>query len=225
MRLLLDSANLEEIKSIIKSNAVAGVTTNPSLVAKESKGKYIDKVLSIAQAIEDSGTSQFKHLSVEAISTDPKEIEKQSIEISERFSELKLSKIDLFLKVPVTFQNLNVITALAYKGISVNATACMTAMQAKLASDAGARVVSFFYNRIKDGQGNPNEVIGEFMTMNHNAQVICGSIRLVQDVLKAWEFGADYVTASSKIIEKMTQHEQTDKAIAQFQQDIDSWLS
>ena len=227
MKLFLDTANIQEIGELIGTDAIAGVTTNPSLMAKESKGSYWEKAVQIADVIQFNSNYK-KHLSVEAISTDPTQILKQSLQAHDLLSEAKYPNVEVFLKVPVTLDNLHVISELASQGVNVNATACMTVSQAKLASDAGARIVSFFYNRIRDGKGDPDQVLREYRAMGEKiamADVICGSIRTPEDVMNAWKNGSHIVTASAKIIALMMKHEQTDKAIEQFQKDIDSWLS
>lgn len=228
MKLLLDTANIEQIKSWMQTDAVVGVTTNPSLMAKETPGVYLDRLQEVVDAIGEVYPK--KHLSVEVITTDPQEMIKQGVELSEK---LDSDNIDLYVKVPCN--QLQVITALANLGVGVNATACMTSLQAKLASEAGAHVVSFFYNRIMDYQierqqftdgEDPRLVLDEFAKLNsRKTPVICGSIRAKRDVLNCWLHGADYVTANPKIIEQMLHHPQTDKALKQFQEDIDRWRS
>lgn len=222
--LFLDTANIEEIKRLIRTSAISGVTTNPSLMAKESKGDYLDKLCEIADAVRGRGNYiESKHLSVEVTTLDPDEILREAEILDHNLPHVG---VDVFVKVPVTLGNLRVITYLTKNNIQVNATACMTALQAKMAADAGAQVVSFFYNRIKDGGENPDQVVSDYcFGSSERAKVICGSIRSPKDVVSAWEAGADIVTASTKIISEMIQHPQTDKAIAQFQKDIDSWRS
>lgn len=224
--LFLDTANIEEIRRLITSDSIQGVTTNPSLMAKESKGDYITKLYDIASLIGTTETRGIggsrKHLSAEAISLDPEVILEQGLNLQR---SLEGTGVTLFVKVPVTFENLSVITKLNRSGVDVNATACMNATQAKMAADSGAGIISFFYNRIRDGGEDPDKVLRDFAALKTNCKVICGSIRSPKDVLDAWQNGADIVTASAKVISEMIQHPQTDKAIAQFQKDIDSWLS
>ena len=152
--LFLDTANIDEIRRLILSDAIQGVTTNPSLMAKEAKGDYIKKLKEIAFLIGAAGVSgasgRRKHLSVEAIGTDHKVILDQGFRIHE---SLFTFGVNLYVKVPVMFDNLSVITELVRGGVMVNATACMNAIQAKLAADSGATIVSFFYNQ-KEEQNN-----------------------------------------------------------------------
>jgi len=228
-KLYLDTANLEEITRVAETTAISGITTNPSLMAKEEKGDYIEKLQKIAAVLDDE-----KHLSVEVITLDPVEMLRQAIELAQ-----EVRGVDLHIKIPVMLDTLPVITKLTYEhGINVNATACMTAEQAKMALDAGAPVVSFFYNRMKDGRLDANHELYRFwqefnidfdsessIKESNNCDVICGSIRKPADVLSCWESGAQIVTASMKIIEQMITHPQTDKAIQDFQKDIEAWLA
>jgi TalC/MipB family fructose-6-phosphate aldolase len=220
-RLLLDTANHDDITRLIKSSAIAGVTTNPSLMAKEEKGDYKRKLHEIAVSIAYTPSHEIRHLSVEVTTLDPVGMIMQADDLK---NSLHFEHIKLFVKIPVMLVTLPVITKLVSLGVNVNATACMTALQAKMADDAGAQIVSFFYNRIKDGGGDPKNVIKEYCQIRGSTEIICGSIREPDDIYQAWLAGADYVTASPQVIEKMIQHPQTDKAIGQFQRDIDAWL-
>jgi len=237
MKLYLDSADLDEITRVAKTNAISGVTTNPSLVSKTRKGNYFERLNDIAEILSGACNKR-KHLSVEVITLDPHEMVDQAIDI---WSNLKtFNNLDVHVKIPLTLDTLGTITTLETKyNIRVNATACMVSSQAKLAMDAGASVVSFFYNRMKDG-GNaaPFDEIKEFSdsrdvaldadwysyNKNGNPAIICGSIRRPSDVYECWNAGADAVTASMKIIELLSKHPQTDKAIKGFQNDIEEWL-
>jgi len=224
--LLLDTANLVDIERLSRTDAIAGVTTNPSLMAKEEKGDYTERLKKIASLLNNEERSIEKmHLSVEVITLDPDEMIKQGSKLSYALDEYGL---DTHIKVPVTLDNLRVITELTNIGIKVNATACMTALQAKLAIDAGANIVSFFYNRMKDGgDPDPEKEISEISNMlwDSDVKIICGSIRRPEDVLHCWEAGSHYVTAGMGVIEKMLLHAQTEKAIYGFQMDIEAWLS
>lgn len=239
--LFLDSANLKEIEQMVKTDAIAGVTTNPSLMAKEEKGAYEDRLLEICSVIRYNKSSR-KHLSVEVTTLDVDLMMKQALFLKDYLGEFARAHGDVFVKIPVMMQTLPVITKLAEQNIKVNATACMTAFQAKLAEDAGAQIVSFFYNRMIDGfrsvkPGQPGEhsdevgariaaarEIMKFVDLKRSSQIICGSIRKPSDVFECWSAGAEIVTASLKVIEGMVSHPKTDEAINQFQKDIDSWL-
>lgn len=244
--LYLDSANIDEIREFVQSSAISGVTTNPSLMAKESKGSYASKVEVIGDIIQSYAT-QVKHLSVEVIGSTYDEMIREALQLKKLMVQFPV--VDLYVKIPVTFDNLKVISTLRQEDINVNATACMTANQAQLASMAGARIVSFFYNRMIDGNINPKAMFPEVQKVDAKilakneirvfaesskkypiefnseyARVICGSIRKVSDVNDCWNSGAEIVTASAKIIKEMLLHPKTDEAIKQFEEDISKWL-
>lgn len=228
--LFLDSANMDEIALCVRTDAIAGVTTNPSLMAKEAKGDYVKKLNDICQLFQTYAKAR-KHLSVEVTTLDPDKMYGQAHELQEALG-LDFDKVQLHIKIPVMFETLEVISRLGDDGIKVNATACMTALQAKLAHDAGAPIISFFFNRMIDGaHGNNGRdlalmQLSDFSEeLNRNSRVICGSIRKPQDLSDCWRNGADIVTASFKIIKETLVHPETDKAIQQFQKDIDAWLS
>lgn len=248
-KLLLDTASVSEIKRFFDrgSTAFAGVTTNPSLIAKEEKRPIDDLLVDIGKTI-NAGVYPHPHLSVEVYSLDPEEMLKQARQKVELFSENGVHSVDIFIKIPFLESTLGVITDLRYSGTRVNVTACMTAFQAKMAADAGASVVSFFYNRMIDGHRekylpiNKDDTwsapligenhfrkwaqaeIGRFCKVS-DVPVICGSIRQPWDVVECWEAGATYVTVSPKVARQMIVHPQTDRAVDQFQKEIESWLA
>lgn len=224
-KLYLDSADISDIKLIASTTAIAGVTTNPSLMAKTGKGSYHDKILGIAELLKSENNGEDgKHLSVEVTTSNPNEMVDQAIGIQSLLRGC-LGYIDLHIKIPVTFDNLSIISELEHEhDIRVNATACMMPSQAKLASDAGASVVSFFYNRMLDGgDKTASYSIESFAKNREDASIICGSIRKPQDVYDCWRAGSDAVTCSLNIIKLLLKHPQTDLAVKQFQDDIDKW--
>lgn len=223
--LYLDSANIEEIITMVASDAVSGVTTNPSLMAKEMKGGYTERLMEICEAIEQHGSSK-KHLSVEVTSTDPREMLCQAKTLREALKGYK--KVDLHVKIPFMLSTLPVITDLisGTERVKVNATAIITTGQAKLAHDAGADIVSFFYRRGMDHSEDMDRHIRHFVgKYKRNCRVICGSIREPRDILDCWDDGAEIVTAPMSVIKQMSEHVKTTEAIQKFQKDIESWLS
>jgi TalC/MipB family fructose-6-phosphate aldolase len=225
-QLFLDSANIDEIKSVLATDAIRGVTTNPSLMAKEVKGGYTQRLQDICQLFDDISTAK-KHLSVEVITLDPSKMYDQAMMLQDILGGHK--NVDLHIKIPVLFETLHVISKLSDKQVNVNATACMTMEQAKIAHDAGATVISFFYNRMLDGVVDAELEIGRFcnkmLELNIKSRVICGSIRKSGDPWKCWLAGADIVTVSMKVLKDMIRHPQTDRAVKQFQEDIEKWLA
>ena len=236
--LLVDTAEIEAIRHMMTTDAISGVTTNPSLISKEKNTSYIGHLREIVEIIEDSPTTlsgERKHLSVEVTSLDCDKMIEESRVLAQNLSS---PRINLFVKIPVSINNLSVITELTKMGISVNATACMTYTQAKLSADAGAKIVSFFFNRMFDMEKCPKtqmtrdlalQNISKFSTLERYSrdrwtpQVICGSIRSTTDVIDCWTNGADYVTASPKIIVDLCRHPATDQAIDEFTRAFEEW--
>lgn len=221
--LFLDSANLNDVKSIVGMQSIKGVTTNPSLISKEEKCDYETHLTNICNIIQAESTF-VRHLSVEVISLDPGTMFHQADRLYHTLSE-SYDKVNLHIKIPVLFETIDVISRLVERGVKVNATACMTMEQAAIAHDAGAQVISFFYNRMLDGAEDADLQIRRFCNNHNNSSlVICGSIRKPSDVYKVWTAGADVATVSMKVYKEMLKHRQTDVAVKQFQEDIDKWL-
>lgn len=224
-KLLLDSADPQEISFWVQSGAIHGVTTNPALMAKTwpditSWSVYLERLAVITDRLKF--TNRKLHLSAEVVSNRPDEMISQARDIDSIFGSKP--DFDLFVKIPVTPVNLSVIAQLHDRRIKVNATAVMKYPQAIIAAAAGADIVSFFYNRISDGEGYPGAEIALFAGFTERkAKIICGSIRREVDVLDSWSSGADYVTASDKVIRQMLAHQQTDLAIRQFDEAVSSW--
>lgn len=217
-KLLLDSANIDEINELVKTTAISGVTTNPSLVSKEAKGNYIQRINDIISVLKQARRGL--HLSVEVLTAEPEKMEREAVDLYNLWSP----DISLHIKIPIMFETLPVMSALARRGIDVNATAAITAMQAKLAADAGAKVVSFFYRRGLDGDEDMEHEIAKYKGFS-SVPIICGSIRTPIDVERCWISGADFVTANYKVIRSMTTHPKTTEAIDKFNGDIKKWLS
>lgn len=221
-KLFLDTANIDNIGRFVRTKAIAGVTTNPSLMSKEKKGGYITRLHEICDVISKNAVG-VKHLSVEVTSLDPAKMIEEAFMLQDNLSEIE--NVDLYVKIPFCLDTLGVITTLVGSGIGVNATACMTANQAVIAQAAGAQVVSFFYNRMLDGGIDANLELNRFSRLQSTSNVICGSIRTADDVRKCWENGADIVTVSTKVLTELVYHPKTDEAINQFQRDIETWLA
>lgn len=240
MALLLDSALPEDIQAVIPTGVCAGVTTNPSIMAKLPKGaSYQVQVENIARQIRELdpgkkdriGLHEISdlHLSVEVIDPFGESAYTQARLLNDVLMKYKIA--NRYIKIPITFENLSVIKRLQQYGIKVNATAAMTAWQAKLAFEAGAAVVSFFYNRMIDGYASAGIANGRDRAMNeigeashYGVPIICGSIRKIDDVDECLRMGAKYVTIPRRIFEEMTKHPKTDEAIANFTKDIQEWL-
>lgn len=223
--LFLDSASIQDMKAVMPTGAVAGITTNPSLMAKEEKGDYLVKLEQIAAFLSNQYNSQDIHLSVEVTSLDVRKMIEEGLYLYGLLSRY----CDVHIKIPMMLESLTAISELDYAGVPVNATCIMHAEQAKLAMDAGASYVSFFYNRMKDGGVEfPEREVLRFRSSylkGNKTKIICGSIRRAEDVVRCWEYGADVVTAGLPVIRTLTEHHKTTEAIQRFQKDLEEWLS
>lgn len=243
MKFFIDTANLEEIKAALTRGFIRGVTTNPSLLAKEPKGKFEDHIAKIVDILKKYQNGA--HLSVEVFSRDPQEILSQAKHFQKIFNYRSLS-----IKVQVGWNELAVINKLAKNGISVNCTACMTVSQAVMAAYAGARYVSLFWGRIRDGGSDANRVtdrealfraraldvddFNPYIVVEKTrkiidreklpAEIIAGSIRGVVDIRDAGLAGAHIVTVPPKFFPTMISHFKTDEVVNQFLSDFQSWL-
>ena len=221
MKLFLDSANLADIEACLARGFLSGITTNPSLMAKEPKGNFYEHIKKIVAKIEASG--QKLPLSVEVFATKPDEMVEQALDIRERIPYEHLN-----IKVPIGWEELKAIAALARRGIDVNCTCLFTEEQGVLAANAGARYVSIFMCRLKDIGGDPARVISNLRNIldkaGHRSEIIVGSIRSQSDVLEAHVAGGHIVTASAKILAEMSAHPQTDRSVQGFLKDFAAWI-
>lgn len=244
MKLFLDTANLADIEEALKGGFIRGVTTNPSLLLREPKTEYLVHMKKIVGLMKHDGNDY--PLSVEVF-TDNQTL--MIAQAEEFFEALNYENIAIKIHISRGSQNnLSVIRALSERRIRVNCTACMTPLQAMMAAASGAKYVSFFYNRIRDGADdqkfiiererlmrekiieendfNPDAVIGKTRNLIEEyprAEIIAGSIRTPLDVVCAGRAGAHIVTASLKILKSALWHFKTDEAVGQFFRDFEMW--
>lgn len=222
MKLFLDTANITQIKDAMEKGVIQGVTTNPSLLAKEPKTDFynhIQEIVNLCKAYKDGVP-----LSVEVFASEPDEMINQAQEIMQRFDYHNLN-----IKVPVGYEELKVISSLSDKNIPVNCTCCFTATQMELAALSGARYVSLFYNRLFDVGGSPLKVlqrVRRFIEANKlECEIIAGSIRNAYDLEDAWDHGAHIVTAGYSVVQKATVHPKTTESVDGFLKDFGAWIS
>src|SRR3989442_9529587 len=144
MKIFVDSANLIEIEEALQRGFVSGITTNPSIVAKEEKGSFRDLIRKIIGVVRRYGPDL--PLSVEVFSADTAEMLRQAGDFAAHFGDYK----ELIVKGPMGWEELTVIRELSRRGVRVNCTCCMSFNQAVMAAAAGASYVSLFYGRIRD---------------------------------------------------------------------------
>jgi len=212
MKIFLDTANLEEIKKGVEWGIIDGVTTNPSLVAKE-KAIFEERIKEICQIVKGP-------VSAEVISTDWKGMIKEA---------KKLSEIDenVVVKIPLTPDGIRAIKELAKEGIKTNATLIFSPTQAILAAKAGATYVSPFIGRLDDiswdGLKLLETIIDIFNNYLFETEIIAASIRHPMHVLKAALLGTDIVTIPFSTLEKLFKHPLTDKGLEKFLKDWETY--
>jgi len=221
MKLFIDTANLDEIRDCLLKGVVQGVTTNPSLLAKEPKTDFylhIQKIADLCTEFADGVP-----LSVEVFAVEPQAMIEQAKEIMK-----KVVYSNLNIKIPVGYNELKTIHELNKLGIPVNCTCCFTATQMQLAALSGARYVSLFYNRCLDSQGNAEQILRrtrKFIEANNlDCEIIAGSIRNAYDLEDCWDAGAHIVTAGLPVIKKAMKHLKTDESVQGFLKDFKGWI-
>jgi transaldolase len=205
MKFFIDTANIQEIKDGLALGMVDGVTTNPSLVAKEKKGfdQVIREILSVVNG----------PVSLEVISLDTGGMLREG---------RKLAKLgpQVVVKVPMTTEGLKATRIFAGEGIRVNQTLIFSPLQALMAAKAGAAYVSPFVGRLDDIAHDGMEIVDQILTVYHNygfeTEVIVASVRHPGHVLDAALMGADIATIPFKVIAQLAKHPLTDKGIEAF---------
>lgn len=220
MKIFADTANKDQINRLINLGVVDGVTTNPSLFAKEPKGDF----LTMCKEIKSLCTSKNLPLSVEVFSLDP---EKMYQEAKEIYSEVNYK--DLSIKIPIKLEYLPVISKLSDEGINVNVTCCYTSSQLILAAKCSARYVSLFYRRAIDSGEDVKLHLSSTRNFidkyNLNCEIIAGSIRQPIDIIESWSSGAHIATAGPHVIDACLSHEGTTASIEGFTKDFSAWMS
>jgi transaldolase len=223
MKIFIDSANLVEIEEALERGFPAGITTNPSILSKEEKGDYREHIKKIIGLLEKHGYDI--PLSVEVFTTNPAEMIKQAHEFVRDFGAYR----NLYVKIPIGWDELTVIRELRRRGVKVNCTCCMSFNQAVMAARAGANFVSIFYGRIRDIGYDAASIVRAthqvFKEWQVPAEIIVGSIRHIHDVNEALQAGADIVTVPPKFFRQMVSHPKTEEAVRQFITDFEKWFS
>lgn len=208
MKLFIDTANVDEIKEINSWGVIEGVTTNPSLIAKE--GRVFENVVKEITQIVDGP------ISAEVISMDSEGMIKEGEELS------KIHE-NIVIKIPMCAEGLKAVSALHKKGIKTNVTLIFSSNQALLAAKAGAFYVSPFVGRLDDiGQEGImliEEVAEIFSIHGIETEIISASIRHPQHVLTSAKAGADISTVPYKVFKQMLGHPMTDIGIEKFLKD------
>jgi transaldolase len=205
MKFFIDTANLEEIKKGLEMGMVDGVTTNPSLIAKE-KQSFEEIIAEICKLVDGPVSAEVVSLEAEGMLIEAK----------------KLAKIadNIVIKIPMIVEGLKAVKKLSAEGIKTNVTLVFSCAQALLAAKAGASFVSPFVGRLDD-IGTPSmDLISDIATVYDNygyqSEIIVASVRNPQHVMDAALIGADIATIPFKVITQLAKHPLTDIGIEQF---------
>lgn len=211
MKLFIDTANVDEIRSAAELGVICGVTTNPSLIAKE--GKVFEDVIKEITTIVDGP------ISAEVVAADAAGMVAEARELA------KIHK-NIVIKIPITLEGLKAVKILSAKGIHTNVTLIFSPAQALLAAKAGATYVSPFIGRLDDISDNGMHVIEDiaeiFDIHGIKTEIIAASVRGPQDVTDAAKCGAHIATVPYKVILQMIKHPLTDNGIERFMKDWNS---
>lgn len=220
MKLFVDSANLDELEQAFARGFVAGITTNPSILAREERTDVVEHIGKIIALVRRHGADV--PLSVEVFADDPAEMLDQGLKFVAALRYPLLA-----VKVPIGWNELKVIAELRRHDVRVNCTCCMSFNQATMAALAGANYVSLFWGRIRDTGYDARLVVDQvaraFRRAGLGTEVIVGSIRHLHDVNEAFEAGADIVTVPPKLLPPMTEHPKTTEVVNQFLTDFRRW--
>lgn len=211
MKLFIDTANIEEIRNANELGVICGVTTNPSLIAKE--GKVFEDVIKEITTIVDGP------ISAEVVAPDADGMVKEAKELSSIHE-------NIVIKIPITEEGLKAVKKLSAIGIKTNVTLIFSPAQALLAAKAGATYVSPFIGRLDDISDNGMAIVEDIAAIfdihGISTEIVAASIRGPQDVTDAAKAGAHIATVPYKVIMQMIKHPLTDIGIRRF---MDDWKS
>ena len=210
MKFFIDTANVEEIKKANDMGIICGVTTNPSLIAKE--GRDFKEVIKEITSIVDG-----------AISGEVKATTVTSEDMIEEAREIAAIHPNMVVKIPMTAEGLKAVKVLSKEGIKTNVTLIFNASQALFAARAGATYVSPFLGRLDDiatpGIDLIRTISEIFAMQNIDTEIICASVRNPIHIIDCAKAGADIATVPYKVIEQCLKHPLTDAGIEKFKKD------
>ena len=205
MKFFIDTANIEQIKDANNMGMVDGVTTNPSLIAKED-GEFKQIIADICKIVKGP-------VSAEVISLEYNGMVEEALELA------KIAD-NITVKIPMTVEGLKAVKTLTDKGIKTSVTLVFSALQALMAAKAGATFVSPFVGRLDDlaeeGMGIIEEIVQIYENYGFDTQIIVASVRSPLHVLDSALLGADVATIPYGVLQKLASHHMTDKGIDAF---------
>ena len=208
LKIFIDTANVNEIKEAESWGILCGVTTNPSLIAREGRD-FVEVVKEITTIVDGP-------ISAEVISLEHEGMVKEAMEL------VKIHK-NIVIKLPMTIEGLKAVKILSKVGIKTNVTLIFSSGQALLAAKAGASYVSPFLGRLEDFGMDGMNLVQEIVTIFNNygieTEVIAASVRTPLHAINAALSGAHIATIPFKVLEQMTKHPQTDLGVEKFLED------
>jgi len=208
VKFFIDTANIEQIKDANDMGMVDGVTTNPSLIAKED-GEFKDIIAQICNIVDGPVSAEVISLEYDGMVSEARELVKIADNIA--------------VKIPMTVEGLKAVKTLSAEGIKTNVTLVFSALQALMAAKAGATYVSPFVGRLDDlaqeGMGIIEEIVEIFTNYDFDTQIIVASVRSQLHVLQSALMGADIATIPYGVLKKLAAHHMTDKGIESFMSD------
>ncbi|MBA3046635.1 MAG: fructose-6-phosphate aldolase [Candidatus Thermoplasmatota archaeon] len=208
MKIFLDTANVDQIREANSWGIIDGVTTNPSLIAREGRD--------FREVVEEICTIVNGPISAEVISLDAKGMVKEGKELAKIHENINI-------KVPMTAEGLKAVKEFSSRGIKTNVTLVFSANQALLAAKAGASFVSPFVGRIDDtghdGMQVIHDIVQIYLNYAYDTEIIAASVRHPIHVLESAKAGAHIATVPWKVLQQMTKHPQTDLGIEAFLKD------
>ncbi|MCS6999821.1 MAG: fructose-6-phosphate aldolase [Bacteroidota bacterium] len=214
MQLFIDSANISEIQQVAALGIISGVTTNPSLLAKEDPSTPVEKIIASIHEIVGG------HISVEVVSTDTEGMIREAEEILSWLPEATI-------KIPMTAAGLSAVYELSRREIPTNVTLVFSPTQALAAANAGARYVSIFLGRLddigQDGVGVLRQVMEIWDVQGLEAEIIAASIRHPMHIVEAARAGAPIATVPYKVLMQSLKHPLTDAGLEAFLRDAAKW--
>lgn len=210
MKFFIDTANVDEIRKANELGVICGVTTNPSLIAKEGRD-FVEVVKEIASIVDGPISAEVISLEANAMVAEAEELLK------------KIDNPNIVIKLPMCAEGLKACKMLTAKGIKTNVTLIFSAAQALLAAKAGATYVSPFVGRVDDIDWDGVQLVADiadiFAVYGIESEIIAASIRTSVHVTECAKVGADIATVPYKVIEQMIKHPLTDIGIARFLKD------
>jgi transaldolase len=211
MQFFLDTANIEDLKPFLETGLIDGITTNPSLIAKQGK-KLPDIIKQFCDLVDGP-------ISAEVMGKTSKDMIKEGLELSKIHENVTI-------KLPLTMEGLKACYALSNEGILTNVTLCFSVTQALMAAKAGATFISPFIGRLDDiscnGASLIKDITDTFAIQQIDTLVLAASIRTPLHVMQAAKDGAEVATIPPKVLQQMIHHPLTDKGLDIFEQD---WLA